>query len=376
RKLRIFGILLEILCHLTTSYAFMPSGGRIYLAPKLFLEIVKLAKFKLKQEANLTTANIDQDNAFWTAHFSTFKENVRKKYWDKEGKDDLIFPAASYFYKRKRDAENNELKGIEAPFLKLLLIQCNFESFDAIFNSSDISSEAKKEQYDQPGKYTQPTKTTLPAIIIPQPSASSIEHLLDRYADTKWWFYFFGFNNEDSKVIVRLKFIFKKKENGKYPVILINTKEEYYHHYTGFIRQEECTANIMVCELKTKDLQLRLLHLKFVISDKVPEVIRGIYSNYEETRLIAGSILLHRGGDDFDKQKPAAYTYGSDEIKQANIPAVIKQFFSSKVNNSVKMPSAVTQRLSDLKAWKENKRKLRKAKKEERKKDSEQGKQE
>ncbi|WP_417591432.1 hypothetical protein [Owenweeksia hongkongensis] len=328
----------------------------IKLCYELYKELLELAKKELASEYELGAAHLMSDHKFWNAHFDTFRKSVKEK-CALAGRSvgfDLTNPL--YYYGRlmafKRQEKNKKVGrmayspvSFTPEYLNLLLIQCGIEDFEAIFSSGKIDPSAKESQMNDP-KCTQP-QSSLPNSVLLSP----FERMLGNYEDTNWWLYFHDFLRH--KVLGRLKLRFRRRTGDKYPVEVQN----YQGHsdYEGIIRTDVSSPNILIAELQTKNAGLKFLHLKFVIYPEVPEIILGTYSNYENSRLICGSVILHRAGDDFATTQLIEHELNSKTIKDLNIPPIIPEVLKSPQNNSVKMPSENIKTLDQLEKWKNNK---------------------
>ncbi|MEQ9263548.1 MAG: hypothetical protein RLP14_10340 [Owenweeksia sp.] len=367
----------------------MPETDRIYLSPTLFMELVNLSMQTLCDEIDLDKELGHKHSLFWKNHFDDFKKQVCEKFARKGGEQSLKFPESHYFYNRYRAAVNkirgkkkDEWRGLENNNVRLLLIQCGINGFEAIFESDKISEAAVRSQLDDFDKngepYTHPEGKHQQE---PRSTTSIIEPTLQSLAGTKWWFYFHGYNNPGYRVLVKLKFFFHEKKDGIYRVELINTKGNH-PSYEGTARTDVLDQYTIVCDLKTKNRGSRLLHLKIrnPVQD-ITEIMLGIFSNFEGSSVYAGSIIMEyippSEEDAFDKTHPESFYYPSEEsinqaednnnddgipdnrksIEESGIHESIKGFFEEKSNNFLKMPSGHIKTKDDLLTWKKNKQK-------------------
>lgn len=163
----------------------------IFLAHDFYLELIKETEKKLISELNLEQDdNLDHEDPshhLWKNYFPEFIEQVKKKYQKNNSSEPLRFPTDPlYFYKRKKEAEVNKLKGINRNFFKLLLIECGFKDFNDVYNSDLITDDIRakqilKNKFEKPNEANN-SQTSIKSKIKRLP----IEDTLDYYAGTKW----------------------------------------------------------------------------------------------------------------------------------------------------------------------------------------------
>ena len=313
---------------LPESELFVQSYG---MCPMLFLEVYKIIIDKFCQKEEIDSNYHSSEHAFWAANWDKFKASTSKCGHTPK--------AYNYLYKFHKNAvKNGDDIHFETRYFDVYARYCNFPNFRALIESDRISNEARKAQYE----YNQIQK--IRSRVFDYDAAT----ILEKYANTDWWLYFFGYDSRAKKSVVRLKFHIGYYYHQYYYVGIENSEDIRHPDYVGYIDTRYSTRHFAVCNLRTPDNQ-RFLHMKFNIgSVSLAEICLGHYSNYDDDNLISGTVIIQRvdqGFGDLD-----AKAFNDDNLHESGIPEAIQIYFSNEDQNFIRIPRGLFS-LSALEEW-------------------------
>ncbi len=303
------------------------------LCPELFIEVYFTIKDTFCDKVNVDADIWPTEHAFWKRHWKQLRESIKEI--------DLLPKDHNYLNKLYKTAQGGGAVTFDMVILNILAKYCDHKNLSYLIQSDDITDDAKISQ----------TEYNLIRDIVELSPDSSTEETLYHYVDTQWWLYLYGYNSTAKHPIVRLKFFIGNRVSDFIYVRVENTEEKDHPDYIGYIDIRYSTKHFIVCNLRTLTNN-RFLHIKFNIeTERAAEICLGHYSNYDDNNLISGTLIMQQADERFREQEPS--TYNETNIKDADIPQVIQDYFREKAINYTKTPRNIFS-LDRLANWKDS----------------------